>query len=546
MIRAMNAARATTVWDAFAATAREAPGGAFFCAPPAAGRAYHPDGVEFTYGQTLDRAAALRERYASAGYGHGHRVALLLENRPEFFFHYLALNSLGCGIVPINPDYRHDEMRYQMEHSEADLAVVLAARVRDLEAVARERAKLLPVVDAGALPPALPRPGSAPRAGRAPGLDTECSLLYTSGTTGRPKGCVLTNLYYLNAGAWYRDLGGLVAFRRGEDRILNPLPLFHMNAQAVTATCCILTANCLIMPERFSPGRWWPDVVAARATVIHYLGVVPPLLVNQPPSPLDRAHRVRFGLGAGVEPELHAPFEERFGFPLVEVWGMTETGRIYADSREPRQVTTRAFGRPSGGFEAKVVDDKDRELERGREGELLVRWAGPEGPRHGFFAGYLKNAEATAEAWRGGWFHTGDVVRQSADGMLYFVDRKKNIIRRSGENIAAAEVEAVLQAHAEVAQVAVLAVPDEVREEEVMACVVPMAGAAPDPALAERLVAWSLERLAYFKAPGWILFVDSLPTTGTQKVQKTQIFPKGEDPRRRPGAHDLRVLKKRR
>ena len=535
----------TTVFAAFCETADAAPDHAFVAAPPAEGRAYHPAGVEFTYAHTRAEAERLRAVYAAAGYGHGHRVALLLENRPEFFFHYLALNALGCGIVPVNPDYRHDELLYQMDHSEADLAVSIRSRVADLEAVARERGKPLPVVDAEALPSALPKPGPPPRAG-APGFDTECSLMYTSGTTGRPKGCVLTNFYYLNAGAWYRDLGGRLGIERGRDRFYNPLPLFHMNCQAVTATCAMLTANCLILPERFSPSRWWRDIAATRATIVHYLGVVPPLLLNQPPSQEDRAHRVKFGLGAGVEPELHARFEERFGFPLVEVWGMTETGRIYADHHEPRQVTTRAFGRPFGGLEACVVDDADREVARGREGELLVRWGGPEGPRHGFFAGYLKNAEATAEAWRGGWFHTGDVVRQAADGMLYFVDRKKNIIRRSGENIAAAEVEATLQAHDAVAQVAVLAVPDEIREEEVMACVVPMPGVNADGALAERLLDWCLERLAYFKAPGWVLFVPSLPTTGTQKVQKTQIFPRGEDPRRRPGALDLRERKKRR
>jgi crotonobetaine/carnitine-CoA ligase len=534
-----------TVFDAFMATAREAPDNVFLCAPPAPGRAYHPDGVEVTYGQTRDAVLAMRERYASAGYGHGHRVALLLENRPEFFFHYLALNALGVSIVPINPDYRHDEMLYQMEHSEADLAVVIASRVADLERVARERAKPLPVVSAEHLPSPLPKPGPATRSGLS-GLDTETSLLYTSGTTGRPKGCILTNFYYLNAGAWYRDLGGLVRFERGQERFLNPLPLFHMNAQGVTATAAILTAGCLAQPERFSPSRWWKDVVSSRATIIHYLGVMPPLLLNQPPVPEERQHRVKFGIGAGVEPELHRRFEERFGFPLIEVWGMTETGRIYGDCHEPRQVTTRAFGRPHGGFEARVVDDKDHDVARGTEGELLVRWAGPQGPRHGFFAGYLKNAEATEEAWRGGWFHTGDVVRQMPDDMLVFVDRKKNIIRRSGENIAAAEVEACLQAHAAVAQVAVLAVSDEVREEEVMACIVPMPGATPDRALGEQLQDWCLARLAYFKAPGWLLFVERLPTTGTQKVQKTQIFPRDEDPRRHPGVLDLRERKKRR
>jgi crotonobetaine/carnitine-CoA ligase len=533
-----------SVFDAFMESAEAAPGHAFLCVPPAPDRPYHPDGIERTYAEVRARVLELRRRYAEAGYGHGHRVALLLENRPEFFDHALALNALGCSIVPINPDYRHDEMLYQMEHSASALAVVIGARVADLERVARERTTPLPVVSAEDLPASLPEPGPSPRAG-APGLDTECSLMYTSGTTGRPKGCILSNFYYLNAGAWYRDLGGRVEIRRGEERFYNPLPLFHMNHQAVTATCAILTANCLVMPARFSPTRWWPDIIATGATIVHYLGVVPPLLLNQPPSPDDRRHRVRFGFGAGVEPELHGAFEQRFGFPLVEVWGMTETGRTFADCHEPRQIATRAFGRPSARFEAQVVDDADREVAPGTEGELLVRWGGPEGPRHGFFSGYLKNDEATAEAWRGGWFHTGDAVRQTADGTLIFVDRKKNIIRRAGENIAAAEVEAVLQAHDAVAQVAVLAVPDEIREEEVMACVVPMPGVTVGRALAEALVARVLAKLAYFKAPGYILFVDSLPTTGTQKVQKTQIVPRGEDPRRRPGVLDLRDLKKR-
>jgi len=326
----------TTVYEAFMATAATAPDNAFLVVPPAPGRAYHPDGVELTYARTRAEVVRMRELYAAAGYGHGHRVALLLENRPEFFFHYLALNSLGCGIVPINPDYRHDEMLYQMDHSEADLAVSIASRVADLDAVARERLKPLPVVNVETMPARLPKPGPVPRAG-GPSLDTECGLLYTSGTTGRPKGCVLTNLYYLNAGAWYRDLGGRVTFERGRDRILNPLPLFHMNCQAVTATCVILTANGLILPERFSPTRWWRDVVATRATVIHYLGVVPPLLLNQPRVPEETRHRVRFGLGAGVEPQLHEGLREAVRVPADRGVGHD---RDRADLRRlPRSAT---------------------------------------------------------------------------------------------------------------------------------------------------------------------------------------------------------------
>src|SRR5205814_6818607 len=153
----------TTVFAAFAATADAAPDHAFVAAPPAPGRAYHPDGVEITYGRARAEVERVRTVYAAAGYGHGHRVALLLENRPEFFFHYLALNALGCSIVPINPDYRHDEMLYQMEHSEADLAVVMAERAAALEAIGRERPTPLPVIDAERMPKTLPKPPPAPR-----------------------------------------------------------------------------------------------------------------------------------------------------------------------------------------------------------------------------------------------------------------------------------------------------------------------------------------------------------------------------------------------
>ena len=530
-----------SVFELFERSAERHPERPMFCAPRHAGRNYHPDGVELSYEAVRSEVAALRERYAEAGYRHGHRVALLVEQRPEFFSHYLALNALGCGIVPINPDYRHDELLYLLSHSEADLAVVLESRLADVERAAAERSFPLPVVALEGFPAELPAPARRVEGG-TPGPDTECALLYTSGTTGRPKGCILSNAYYLNAGDWYCRLGGRAELRAG-DRILNPLPLFHMNAQAITATATIRLGGCLIAPDRFHPRTWWRDLVETRATVVHYLGVIPPLLMNQPEVPEERAHGVRFGLGAGVDPELHAAFEARFGFPLVEVWGMTETGRIYADCHEPRQVHTRAFGRALPGFEARVIDD-GREVPALEEGELVVRHRA-EDPRRHFFSGYLKNPEATEEAWRGGWFHTGDTVRRGEDGMLYFVDRKKNIIRRSGENIAASEVEACLQAHHDVAQAAVVPVPDELREEEVLACVVPMPGRPADEARARALFEWCFERLAYYKAPGWLLFVDALPTTGTQKVQKHQLFASDEDPREREGIHDFRLLKRR-
>ncbi len=538
----MSEPRFDTVHALFRRAAERWPDQGALCATPMPGRDYYPDGKEFTYAQAWREIERLGEIYGAAGFGHGHRVALLLEQRPEFFFHYLALNGLGCGIVPINPDYRHDEMLYQMEHSEADIVVAIESRVEDLHWVAARRGKPLPIVPFESFPPDLPQPGPPPHDG-PPGPGSETSLLYTSGTTGRPKGCILSNAFYVNAGRWYLSLGGCLTFASPE-RLLNPLPYFHVNAQAFCATALFLSGGCLIAQDRFHPARWWQDVAATNATSMHYLGVVPPMLLNQPVRREETQHKMRFGTGAGVEPELHALFEERFGFPLVEVWGMTETGRVFADCHEPRRINSRAFGKPLPEFEARVVDDDDNDVAVDQAGELLVRHSA-ETPRKCFFSGYLKNREETERSWRNGWFHTGDTVRQGGDGMLYFVDRKKNIIRRSGENIAAAEIEACLQAHDQVAQVAVLAVADEVREEEVLACIVAMPGAPADADQARALFDWCFARQSYYKAPGWLLFVDSLPTTGTQKIQKAEIFGAGEDPRENPHINDFRGLKKR-
>ena len=533
----------TTVHEAFEASARRWPDQPMMMVPASPERDYLPDGLTLSYREAAERVAALRALYAQAGYGHGHRVAMLLENRPDHFLHFLALNALGASIVPINPDYRADEILYLLDHSEAELVVTIASRTRDLGEVARHAAKTPPVACVEPLPAQLPPARCAAMPGR-PGRAAEAALLYTSGTTARPKGCMLSNDYHFAVGETYLNYGAMASIREARERTYNPLPLFHMNAGIFSFMGMMLSGNCVVMPDRFHPRTFWSELVETGTTIVHYLGVIPPILLKQPAHPDERRHGVRFAVGAGVEPQLHAAFEQRFGFPLLELWGMTETGGGFIAAEEPRHVDTRAFGRPTGDMLARVVDDQDRELPAGTEGELTVRRRG-ENPRRGFFSGYLKNAEATEEAWRGGWFHTGDVVRQDASGMLYFVDRKKNIIRRSGENIAAAEIEAVLQSHERVAQVAVIAVPDALRDEEVMACVVPMPGVEAGAALARELFDWCMQRLAYFKAPGWVVFLDALPTTGTQKVQKGKIFPEGEDPTQRPHACDLRELKKR-
>jgi acyl-CoA synthetase (AMP-forming)/AMP-acid ligase II len=329
----------------------------------------------------------------------------------------------------------------------------------------------------------------------------------------------------------------------GIERMYNPLPLHHANALSISTTAMLLTGGCLIFPDRFHASTWWRDLVETEATSCHMQGIIPNVLLKLPPSELDRAHRVRFANCAGIEPVHHRPFEERFGFPVVEMWSMSEIGRLICDNEEPRRIDERAMGRAVPGCDAMVVDAEMRELPDGTPGEFVVRHSAAT-PRKGFFSGYLKDAGATDEAWRGGWFHTGDVARRDAGAMFIFVDRLKHIIRRSGENIAAAEIEEAVIAHPKVRQVAVIPVPDAMRDEEIMACVVPQDGAAPGEALARELLDYAMGKMAYFKAPAWFVFFDDLPMGTSAKLVKRAIFPQNDDPRKHPGAIDLRPLKR--
>ena len=510
----------------------------FLCIPADAARAYHADGYRITYGTAAAQVQKWQDAFRKAGYGEGDRVAVLLANRPEMMLVKLALNGLGVSWVPVNPDYRPNEVAYLLEDSGACLAIAAPDLAGLMRAGISETARDVAMIEMDQTLPDLPQgPGGARQ--EISGA-TEASLIYTSGTTGRPKGCILSHEYELDMGRWYATRGGFIDFKEGADRIYNPLPLFHVNAGIITFYCAIDKGNCQIIPERFRANSWWRELTETGATVAHYLGIVIPALMNIAEGPWDHTHKIRFAVGAGVEPTLHQPFEERFGFPLIEVWGMTEMCRILAANEEPRMIDTRAFGRPSAGLEVRVVDQDDTEVPRGTPGEMTLRYSAKE-PRRGFFSGYLNLPEATEEAWKGGWFHTGDTVVMDESDMVFFVDRKKNIIRRSGENIAAAEIEACLQEHPKVQRVAVLAVEDAMRDEEVMACLT-VEGAA-DEATAEELFDWCFKRLTYYKAPGWIRFVENIPVTGTQKIQKHAMFAEGQDPT--TNAYDFRPRKKR-
>ena len=529
-----------SLYERFRQSARDFGAAPFLAVPRRLAQAWGVE-VELGYAQVLGRVDELRAHYSDRGVREGDRVALAFESRPEFVYHYLALNGLGTCVVPLNTDLTVSELSFQLGHAACNAVVGLPALQPVLADAIEATGRPLPLSTNG--PEGLkalwrreervvqhPIPADRPAA-----------ILYTSGTTGRPKGCVLSNVYLQEAAAYNLKLPPHLSFAIGAERQMNPLPLYHMNA-INTLGAAIVTGSCFVMPGRFSATHWWDDVADTKATRFKYLGIMIPALLGQPETDRDRHSGVKLAFGAGVDPVLHERFERRFDIPLVEVWGMTESGRFMCVDREPRLIHTRACGRPLPGLEARLVDDAGHEVPNGDTGELVVRHCAAQ-PRYGFFSGYLDDLEATEAAWAGGWFHSGDLCTRSADGLFTFVDRKKNIVRRSGENISSAEVEAVLAASPLVRQVAVTAVPDPLRDEEVLACVVPAAGVPRDGALALALHRFAAERLAYYKPPGWVYFVDELPVTGTQKVQKHRLFPGGFRTDL-PGLHDVRDQKR--
>ena len=509
-----------TVYHALSGAAKKWPNRPAFEVMPETAKTYNITCGPIKYSAVLEKADEWANRFEAARYCRGMRVAVLLENRPMYFMVWAGLNRIGASIVPINPDLRRAELEYLFAHSEPALIVALPSRLKELRLAAVSSG-----VKAEVIAPDDPIPAPREQAvvtEQNPLEQREAALLYTSGTTGSPKGCVLSNTYFLSAGRWYADLGGLANLSVDrKERMITPLPVFHMNAMAYSFMAMVTVGGCLITLDRFHPKTWWPDVAASGATCLHYLGIMPSVLMGFPEQAVDRTHQVRFGFGAGVDPKLQQNFEARFGFPLIEAWAMTETGAgaVIAAYQVDRLVGQATIGHPEGWVEAKIVDDEGAEVPPETSGELLVRNKGQD-PKEGFFSFYYKDPEATSTAWKDGWFHTGDIVRRDTEGRFYFVDRKKNVIRRSGENIAAIEVESVLMRHPAIKAAGVAAVPDAMRGDEVFAC---LQVADPSPNLAHEIAKWGLENMAYYKIPGYIAFVDELPLTPTQKIQRASL-----------------------
>ena len=464
------------------------------------GAARHGDRPLLSFGdatwshRAVQRLAAARaETLRSAGVARGDRVALMLGNRIEMLEAFLACGVLGAAAVPVHTASMGPQIGHVLRDSGAKLLVIERGFVDRLAHAGLGETALdaIRIVDdeaglASASPPprgriervvasAWPAPAgdATPRFVADPSIapDETLAILYTSGTTGPAKGVLCSHAQF----HWWGVHSAQVLGVGADDVLGTTLPLFHVNALNTFAQASLAGAR-VAYEARFSASAFWPTMQARGASVVYLLGAMVPILLAQPASAPERAHRVRIGLGPGVPASAAAAFRERTGVPLLEGYGSTETNFVIAGALDRPRPGCMGWLRP--GFDARVVDANDFELPDGEAGELVLRADEP----FAFASGYFGKAEATLAAWRNLWFHTGDRVVREADGAFRFVDRLKDAIRRRGENISSYEVEQVLQGHPAVAAVAVYPVRSELAEDEVMAAVVAKEGEAIDQA----------------------------------------------------------------
>ena len=477
-----------------------------------------------TYAQAERLTNVVANGLSAAGIGRGEHVAVLLDNAPEALWTYLALGKLGAVAVPVSTAARGTLLATQLAQAACVALVTESALLpRLLELRGGVALRCIVLTDRGQVQAeALCGAGA-----RAFGWDTVCAasdappqasvrcsdplaLMYTSGTTGPSKGSISPHGYAVTYGLQRAEAFGYQA----SDVLYTGLPLFHGNALIGTCFSAIVAGACIALTRRFSVSRFWPEVRQHGATQANLLGVMAHFLWNQPAGPQDREHRLRQCTVVPM-PAFAAAFEERFGVRLTSVYALSDYGMGTLLGPDHPAEKKRSAGLPAPGVEVAIVDDEDLPLPAGQPGEIVLRAREPWTTGQG----YWLMAEATVAAWRNLWFHTGDRGYLDADGYLHFVDRKKDAIRRRGENISSWEIEQIIQRHPDVAEVAAYPVPAE-SEDEVMVSVVRQSGAALDEA---GLIEHCQRHMAYFMVPRYVEWLDELPRTMTQKVEKFRL-----------------------
>lgn len=480
-------------------------------------------GERLTFRQLRDDAARVAGMLAAAGAGPGDRIALMLPSGLDFLRAWAGIGRLSATAVVLNSELTGAFLAHPLRDAAPSILVVDARLLDRLDGLDAAMAGVRTVFVAGgaATGAGVPFDGwrdAAPLQAPLPGAGEVGCIMYTSGTTGPPKGVLMPHAHCFLFGLGTVENAGVTA----EDHYYVCLPLSHANGLLMQVGAVLIAGATATLRERFSAAGWLADVRASGATLSNTLGAISAFVQAQPPGAHDRDHRLRLLVAAPNHPDHDRCWRDRFG--VTEVlggYGMTETNiALYGRRGEPHPGTC---GRVYGRFEVQVADpDTDVPVGPGETGEIMVR---PREPG-GFMAGYLNLPERTVEAWRNLWFHTGDAGRMDANGTVTFVDRIKDCIRRRGENISATDIEAALAELPGVEQVAAFAVPSDIPggEDEIMCAVVPAAGAAVDPAA---LAAHAAARMPRYAQPRWLEFVAALPRTDTEKVRKADLRRRG-------------------
>jgi carnitine-CoA ligase len=457
---------------------------------------------------TAGYAQALRDR----GVGPGDRVAVLLDNEAAFPLTWLALSLLGAVTVPVNTRYQTADAGHVLRTCRAS-AIVAGGRFEPL--LARLPADL-PALRLTILAAEISATADRTRV-RAPDFGdpdpaATANIQFTSGTTGRPKGCILPHRYWTQLG------GSLVTefpYLGDQDVMLTAQPFHYIDPQWNVAAGLLAGAELVIL-DGFHPTSFWSKVRQHQVTYFYCLGAMPVLLLRMPADPADRDHRVRAVQCSAIPPALHARLEERWGARWYEAFGMTETGADLhvTDEDHDELVGTGCLGRPVSYRQVRITDVGGCPVPAGQTGEITLAGAG-------MMDGYYDDPEATERAMRDGWFRTGDLGRMDSRGRVYHTGRIKDMIRRSGENVAAREVEEVLLTHPRIRLAAVTGVPDDIRGEEVKACYVSSDGST-DVTPGE-LADYCGDRLAAFKVPRYWQPAADLPRTDSERVIKERL-----------------------
>jgi len=475
---------------------------------------FAPTGEQFSYFEFHLHSMKFGEALRNLGLQKGDRLALFMKNSPDYLACIFACAKLGAVEVPVNWYYKEKELQYILSNSGSKILICDDDLLQTAEKVKDSVATLKTIVPTSEL-----RMKAEKTTGRLRGVRVSpkdpFAIIYTSGTTGMPKGAVLSHhSYVLSAKA--------IALWPVEDMESDYtcLPLFHINAQIYSSLGMMVAGKTLILSDRFSPQRFWEEIRKYKATAFNALGSLMQLLYSIPPSPSDKDHSAKYVIVGGTPKELWENFENRFGVTVLEGYSQTEDPLPFLNYPFKEGRVVGSFGIPAFwdlGHEAKVIGEDGKEVKPGEKGELIRKSPCT-------MLGYWKDEEKTRETVVNGWLHSGDIVTRDENGFTFFVERKKFIIRRSGENIAAWEVEAVIKTHPAVKDCAVIPVPDPIRGEEVKAIILPNEKAKKiDPREIVRHVG---KELAYFKVPRFIEIVSSLPYTPTGRVKKHELIAK--------------------